>query len=91
MDTPTANAAAGQVIRITRVRSCLNNGAQVRRGPEGLLTEGCSGYNADALETALNRCVCALCSFSAAGDDDLLTRCDGRRLKSAKARNRGGG
>ena len=39
----------------------------------------------------MNRCVCALCSFSAAGDDDLLTRCDGRRLISAKARNRGAG
>ena len=32
-----------------------------------------------------------LCRFSAAGDDNLITRCDGRRLKSAKARNRGGG
>src|SRR5262252_2972622 len=25
-----------------------------------------------------------LCRFSAAGDDNLITRCDGRRLKSAK-------
>jgi hypothetical protein len=28
--------------------------------------------------------------FSAAGGDDLTTRCGDRRLKSAKARNRGG-
>jgi hypothetical protein len=28
-----------------------------------------------------------LCRFSAAGDDDLTTRCGDRRLKSAKARN----
>jgi hypothetical protein len=27
----------------------------------------------------------------AAGDDHLTMRCGGRRLKSAKARNRGGG
>jgi len=32
-----------------------------------------------------------LCRFSAAGNDDLTTRSGGRRLKSAKARNRGGG
>jgi hypothetical protein len=30
-----------------------------------------------------------LCRFSAAGEDDLTTRSGGRRLKSAKARNRG--
>jgi len=29
--------------------------------------------------------------FLAAGADDLTTCCGGRRLKSAKARNRGGG
>jgi hypothetical protein len=32
-----------------------------------------------------------MCRFSAAGNDDLTVRYDGRRLKSAKARNRGGG
>jgi hypothetical protein len=32
-----------------------------------------------------------MCRFSAAGGDDLTARWDGRRLKSAKARNRGGG
>jgi hypothetical protein len=32
-----------------------------------------------------------LCRFSAAGNDDLTTRSGGRRPKSAKARNRGGG
>jgi hypothetical protein len=31
-----------------------------------------------------------MCRFSAAGDDHLTTRFGGRRLKSAKARNRGG-
>jgi len=30
-----------------------------------------------------------LCRFSDAGNDDLTTRCGGRRPKSAKARNRG--
>jgi len=30
-----------------------------------------------------------LCRFSAAGRDNLTTRCDDRRLKSAKARSRG--
>jgi len=33
--------------------------------------------------------LCALCRFSDAGNDDLTTRCGGRRPKSAKARNRG--
>jgi hypothetical protein len=32
-----------------------------------------------------------MCRFSAAGDEDLTRRCGSRRLKSAKARNRGGG
>jgi len=32
-----------------------------------------------------------LCRFSDAGNDDLTTRSGGRRPKSAKARNRGGG
>jgi hypothetical protein len=31
-----------------------------------------------------------LCRFSDAGNDDLTTRCGGRRPKSAKARNRVG-
>ena len=34
--------------------------------------------------------LCALCRFSAAGNDDLTTRSGDRRLKSAKARNRVG-
>src|SRR6516164_8605753 len=38
----------------------------------------------------LLRSGCAVRRFSAAGDCDLTTRGDGRRLKSAKARNRGG-
>jgi hypothetical protein len=32
-----------------------------------------------------------LCRFSDAGNDDLTTRCGGRRPKTAKARNRVGG
>ena len=32
-----------------------------------------------------------VCRFSDAGDDDLTIRSGGRRPKSAKARNRGGG
>src|SRR3974377_1964648 len=36
-------------------------------------------------------CICRLmCRFSAAGNDDLTTRSGGRRLESAKARNRVG-
>src|ERR1700738_1665345 len=40
----------------------------------------------------IGNCECReLCRFSDAGDDDLATRSAGRRPKSAKARNRGGG
>ena len=35
--------------------------------------------------------LCALCRFSTAGSDDLIPCSAGRRLNSAKARNRGGG
>jgi hypothetical protein len=48
-----------------------------RRGDRGVFCCTCSGLQ--------------LCRFSAAGDKDLTTRSGGRRLKSAKARNRGGG
>ena len=33
--------------------------------------------------------LCAMCRFLDAGNDDLTTRSDGRRPKSAKARSRG--
>ena len=65
MDTPTPTLQLGNKDNPTSELPQQRGAGPAR--PEGLLTEGCSGYNADALDTALNRCVCALRSFSANG------------------------